>query len=974
MSSKVPPHSSLPTGTVTFLFTDIEGSTTLWEQFPDAMHDALARHDRLLRHAIESSGGCIVKGTGDGVYAVFAAAADAFAACLAAQRSLQAREGDASNPDPALSDSLLPMALRVRMGLHTGVAEIRDGDYFGTPLNRAARIMSAAHGGQILVSAATAELVRGQLPKDVTLRDMGEHRLKGLLGPERLLQVVASDLRADFPPLASQTGHSLPAERDAFVGRREPLAELARRFDAGTRLISVLGLGGTGKTRLVTRFGWNSLRDFPGGVWFCDLSEARSQDGIIYAVAQGLDIPLGKDDPVVQIGRAIAGRGRCLVICDNFEQVARHAEETLGRWLSRASDARFLVTTREVLGLPGEEIIALAPLPSSDAAALFLRRAEAAKPGFQPSPEDQSAIDPLVKLLEGLPLAIELAAARVRVIPPRMQLLRMSERFKLLSSAGGRLDRQATLRAVFDWSWDLLSLPEKAALAQLSVFEGGFTLESVEAVLDLSAYENAPWPMDALQSLVHKSLVREVSDARFDLLVSVQEYAAEHLRTEGRYMGSGPDALLAAEIRHGEYFAGLDEKAAIADACAELDNLVVTCRRASVRGDVDMAVRSLEGAWAGLSLRGPFQVGIELASLVRAIREISITAAARVDYVAGRALGYSGKSPEARIRLAASQAGAREGGDRACECRAVLSLGFLHLQEGSLESARECVEMALSIARELNDRSIESGAYNVLGNLESVLGRREQALASYDTALALAREAGDRQTEGNVLGNLGNEYAQMGIMDKARSHDEAALAVAREVGNRRLEGNTLSNLGLLHQVQGRFGEALDQLEAALAAARGTGNAYLESLVLCNLGMTCESLGRFDEARDHFDAALAIARALEDRRSEGQFLSYSGLLHARQANFDEARRCLNSSEALLRSVSDRTMLGILLCGRCETEHLGGAPDQAKVAFEEATAITAEVAAGPDSELGVALARVRNLLRHGNNSEGDSPITG
>jgi class 3 adenylate cyclase/predicted ATPase/Tfp pilus assembly protein PilF len=974
MSSKVPPHSSLPTGTVTFLFTDIEGSTTLWEQFPDAMHDALARHDRLLRHAIESSGGCIVKGTGDGVYAVFAAAADAFAACLAAQRSLQAREGDASNPDPALSDSLLPMALRVRMGLHTGVAEIRDGDYFGTPLNRAARIMSAAHGGQILVSAATAELVRGQLPKDVTLRDMGEHRLKGLLGPERLLQVVASDLRADFPPLASQTGHSLPAERDAFVGRREPLAELARRFDAGTRLISVLGLGGTGKTRLVTRFGWNSLRDFPGGVWFCDLSEARSQDGIIYAVAQGLDIPLGKDDPVVQIGRAIAGRGRCLVICDNFEQVARHAEETLGRWLSRASDARFLVTTREVLGLPGEEIIALAPLPSSDAAALFLRRAEAAKPGFQPSAEDQSAIDPLVKLLEGLPLAIELAAARVRVIPPRMLLLRMSERFKLLSSAGGRLDRQATLRAVFDWSWDLLSLPEKAALAQLSVFEGGFTLESVEAVLDLSAYENAPWPMDALQSLVHKSLVREVSDARFDLLVSVQEYAAEHLRTEGRYMGSGPDALLAAEIRHGEYFAGLDEKAAIADACAELDNLVVTCRRASVRGDVDMAVRSLEGAWAGLSLRGPFQVGIELASLVRAIREISITAAARVDYVAGRALGYSGKSPEARIRLAASQAGAREGGDRACECRAVLSLGFLHLQEGSLESARECVEMALSIARELNDRSIESGAYNVLGNLESVLGRREQALASYDTALALAREAGDRQTEGNVLGNLGNGYAQMGIMDKARSHDEAALAVAREVGNRRLEGNTLSNLGLLHQVQGRFGEALDQLEAALAAARGTGNAYLESLVLCNLGMTCESLGRFDEARDHFDAALAIARALEDRRSEGQFLSYSGLLHARQANFDEARRCLNSSEALLRSVSDRTMLGILLCGRCETEHLGGAPDQAKVAFEEATAITAEVAAGPDSELGVALARVRNLLRHGNNSEGDSPITG
>jgi tetratricopeptide (TPR) repeat protein len=200
----------------------------------------------------------------------------------------------------------------------------------------------------------------------------------------------------------------------------------------------------------------------------------------------------------------------------------------------------------------------------------------------------------------------------------------------------------------------------------------------------------------------------------------------------------------------------------------------------------------------------------------------------------------------------------------------------------------------------------------------------------------------------------------MGIVDKARLHDEAALAAAREVGNRRLEGNTLCNLGLLHQVQGRFGEALDQLEAALAAARGTGNAYLESLVLCNLGMTCESLARFDEARDHFDAALAIARALGDRRSEGQFLSYFGLLHARQANFDEARRCLDSSEALLRAVSDRTMLGILLCGRAETEHLAGAPDQAKSAFAEANAITAQVGAGPDSELGLALARVGNLL--------------
>jgi predicted ATPase/class 3 adenylate cyclase/Flp pilus assembly protein TadD len=952
----------LPTGTVTFLFTDIEGSTTLWEQYPVAMQVALARHDVLLRHAIESSDGSIIKTTGDGLYAVFGDATNAISACLAAQRALQAPGAGVSNLEPAVSEARTPIALKVRMGLYTGVAELRDGDYFGGSVIRAARIMSAAHGEQVLLSTPTAELVRGHLLDGVTLREMGEHRLKGLLNSERLLQLVASDLRADFPPLASLTGHNLPAERDAFVGRREPMAELARRLEAGARLVSVLGLGGTGKTRLVTRFGWGSLGDFPGGVWFCDLSQARSLDGIVHAVAQGLDVPLGMDDPVTQLGHAIAGRGKCLVILDNFEQVARHVEETLGRWLNRAADARFLVTTREVLGLPGEEVLALAPLAPLDAAALFMRRAEAAKPGFQPNSEDESAIAPLVKLLEGLPLAIELAAARVRVMPPRTLLLRMSERFKLLSSTGGRVDRQATLRAVFDWSWDLLSLPEKAALAQLSVFEGGFTLESVEAVLDMSAYDNAPWPVDALQSLVHKSFVRQVTDDRFDLLVSVQEYASEHLRAAARYPGSGPAALLAAEVRHGAHFAGLDEKAATADACAELDNFVVACRRAATRGDAEMASHALEGAWAALRLRGPFRVGVELATMVLATAGLEATAVAMVDWVAGSALEASGKDAEAYVQFEASLARAREIGDLRRECRALVSLGWVDSHAGRLESARTQLEAGLVIARELTDRMLESDAHNGLGNLDQFLGRTGEARAHFEAALALAQETADRHREGGLLGNLGGLYFDAGSMDKARSHQERALAVAREVGNRKLEGNTLCNLGLLHQMQGRFGEALDHLEAALAMARDLGHVRLEYIVLCNLGMVYDSLVRFDEARDHFEGALVIARELEDRRSEGQFLSYLGLLHAHQAKFDEARQCLDASEALLHAVSDQTSLGLLFCSRCETEHLAGVASAARAALAAADVIATEVGAGPDSELGLALARVRNLLAH------------
>ena len=271
------------------------------------------------------------------------------------------------------------------------------------------------------------------------------------------------------------------------------------------------------------------LADWPGGAWFCDLSEARSVEGIQHAVAKALQVPLGRDDPGIQLGHAIAGRGRCLVILDNFEQVARHAEETLGPWLDRATEAQFVVTTREVLGLPGETAFALAPLEREDAVTLFVRRAEEAKRGFTPSEEERVTIAELVKLLDQLPLAVEIAAARVTMMSPAMILDRTADRFRLLRSSGGRQDRQATLRATLDWSWDLLQPDEQSALAQLSVFEGGFTLAAAEAVLDLEEL----WPVDAVQALVNKSLVRSVADDRFDLLVSVQEYAAEKLKERG---------------------------------------------------------------------------------------------------------------------------------------------------------------------------------------------------------------------------------------------------------------------------------------------------------------------------------------------------------------------------------------------------------------------------------------------------------
>jgi predicted ATPase/class 3 adenylate cyclase/Tfp pilus assembly protein PilF len=951
------------------LLTDVVDSTRMAEALGDAAMAALwIAHDRLARDLLPAWRGREIDKT-DGMLLLFEAASDAVGYALAYQRAL----------------ALLDPPLQARAGLHIGPVLLRENlqsdvalgakplEVEGTAKATAARVMSVADGGQILLSAAAREAL-GDCR--LRLQSHGHWRLKGLAEPVELFEVGDADTPFTPPPDAAKAyrvvrqgelwlpvrsiKHTLPAERDGFVGRDQVLLDLSRRLHGGARLVSVLGLGGTGKTRLVTRFGWRWLGDFPGGAWFCDLSQARSLDGITHAVAQGLEVPLGKGDPVAQLGHAIAGRGSCLVILDNFEQVARHAEETLGRWLDRAGDACFLVTTREVLGLAGEEVLALAPLPPGDAAELFLRRAEAAKPGFQPNAGDRAAIDPLVKLLDGLPLAIELAAARVRVMSPRTLLARMNERFKLLASSGGRVDRQATLRAVFDWSWELLSAPEKAALAQLSVFEGGLTLGAAEAVLDLSGFENAPWPMDALQSLVQKSFVRQVGDARFDMLVSVQEYAAEHLRTEGRFAGSGAQAALLAQVRHGAYFSDLGEAAATADSSVELENFIVACRRAIARGDADMATTLLEGAWDGLKQHGPFHVGDELASLVLSMPALGATAMARAQSVAGNALQACGRDAEAYPQFEAALVLSRRMRDRQLEANSLHKLGDLDFRAGRVDAARANLGAAMVVAHELQDRRLETDVHNNLGSLEESLGRIDDARVHYEAALAWAREAGDRRREGGILGNLGLLCIDQGRMGEALMHHEAALGVARETGSLRLASNTQCNLGMLLHLLGRPAQAQSHLEAALSAARTLGHAQTECTVLCNLGIVFESLGRPDQAQAHLEAALSLARRLGDARSQGQFLGYLGLLHARQSRHQEALRNVDAGQALLEAVSDRIGLGVLLCSRAEAAHLAGHTDAALAAFNEAEAIGAEVGAGPDSEIGLSLTRVHALI--------------
>jgi predicted ATPase/class 3 adenylate cyclase/tetratricopeptide (TPR) repeat protein len=951
------------------LLTDLVDSTQLAATIGDAEAAAWnAAHDRVARDLLRLHHGREIDKT-DGMLMLFEQVSDAAAYALAYHAALAA----------------LPVPLKSRVGLHVGRVILRansveDVAHGAKPLEVegiakpvAARIMSLALGGQTLLSAEARAALGGSA---LRLQSHGFWRIKGLVEPVELFEL--GDERAPFtPPPDSakvyrvvrseglwlplrQVRNNLPAERDGFVGREQVLVDLARRFDGGARLVSLLGIGGAGKTRLALRFARTWLGDYPGGVWFCDLSPARDLDGLVRAVSQALDVPLGKDDPVVQLGHAIAGRGRCLVLLDNFEQIARHAEDTIGRWLDRAVEACFLVTTREVLGLPGEEALALAPLGIGDAVALFVRRAAAARLDFAPSAVEQAVIEQLVQLLDGLPLAIELAASRVRVMSPATMLSRMNERFKLLASAGGRKDRQATLRAAFDWSWDLLDDTERATLAQLSVFEGSFNIQAADAVLELPAGSGRAWTPDLLHSLADKSLLQHVQPDRLGLLSSVKAYAAEQLGTEGRFPASGAAAQRSALARHGAWFATLGPRRAKEHACADLSNLVAACKWAVEHAASAQAVGALQGAWAALSLYGPFSVGVDLAAAVCSLNGLDDAGAALAHEVHGYALDSMGRPADARIQFEAALRHAQSCRDIVCQSKVMTRLALLRASEGQMAAAGDQLKAALALALQTADVDAQCAALNGLANVEIDMGRLDGARACYEDALARARDAKDEWWQCGIQGNLGMLHANVGHLEEANACLIRALDLARSLGDRQREGNQLCNLGMLHMVRRQIDDAIRRSEEALVVVRELGHKQVEAIVQCNLGLALDEAGRTREALEHFDAALRTLRELGQHRYEGQTLGYLGRALAKQGQLDAARACFDKGQVLLTECADPLSLGILLCDRAKVELRAQGEPAARQVLDRARAIAVTASVGPESELGQAIAEADALL--------------
>jgi predicted ATPase/class 3 adenylate cyclase len=559
--------AAAPSGVVTFLFTDVEGSTRRWEADADGMRAALAAHDEVLRSAIKSHGGWLFSHSGDGVVAAFASPRSAVDAAVAAQRALE---------------------LPVRMGLATGEAELRDGDYFGTVLNRAARVMAAGHGGQILVADSTAGLLSG-----VELLDLGPRRLRDLPNPIIVLQLRAPGLREDFPPLQTvdpNPGNLLPPAT-GLIGRDADVPRIEAALRAH-RLVTLTGVGGVGKTRLALETAAQLADEFPDGVWVFELSAVADPAAVPDAVAAVLNITQQPGKSVSEsVAAALEGRVRLLVL-DNCEHVLDATASIVEAILAQSTMVRILATSREGLGIADEQIWPVHSLSIDASVNLFVERADSVAPGF--AADDTDAVVEICRRLDGIPLAIELAASRISSMTARDVRDRLDQRFKLLVGTRRGLERHQTLRQAVQWSYDLLDDAEKALLERCSVFSGGFDIQSACAVVGFDGSDDFH-VLDLLDSLVRKSLLvtdRSTGRARFSMLETIRQFAEEQLAARG----DADDARTA----HARHFAGREanilalwdsprQRDAYIWFANELANLRSAFRWAAEHGDLDVA-------------------------------------------------------------------------------------------------------------------------------------------------------------------------------------------------------------------------------------------------------------------------------------------------------------------------------------------------------------------------------------------------
>ncbi len=859
-----------PVGTVTFLFSDIEGSTRLWERHPEAMRVALRRHDEILRESIAANDGYVFKTIGDAFCVAFDRAGDAVNTAAQAQSALHQEPWAETGP------------LRVRMALHAGSAEFRDNDYFGNSLNRVARMLAAAHGGQVLLSLPVEELVRDHLHPGVMLRDLGERRLRDLTRPEHLFQLALPGLPAEFPPLRTLeiTPNNLPTLLNTFVGRERDRSEV-KRLLGETRLLTLTGTGGTGKTRLSIQVAEEILGDYPDGVWLVELATISEPERIVELAAGtvGLREEPG-ESPRQALIRFLCGR-RILLILDNCEHVLNACADLVADILRGCSTIKILATSRASLGIAGERTWAVPPLgiidPARDlfqvpdlaatisqyeAVRLFIDRAAAVKPGFEITRQNAAAIAQICWRLDGIPLAIELAAARARVLTPEQIATRLDDRFRLLTG-GGRsvLPHQQTLRTLIDWSYDLLSESERVLFRRLGVFGGGRTIDAIEAICTgdgVDAYD----ALDLLQLLVDKSLLSVETDAndetRYTMIESVWQYSRERLEASGEFP--------ALRDRHLDYFLAFAETARpklegpetalwLERINADLFNFRLAANWAAESPDrVQKGLRMIGCLTRFAEIRGNFEEARAAFDMLLTAPGAEAPTDARADALvgAGRIAWCRDNSTEANEYYGQAVTLLENLGRTRDAALQFAFLGFVRRNLGQTEGIDAHFQRAVEAGHELRDVTLTAVGLSGLASCAADRGDYKESRRLREESLAIYRSVGDQWVCGYLLWGIARTCVADGDAAAARAALNEWTATARRLGNRWVTPF------LLHI----FGEALLLEDEPALAARvlGAAEAGREAL---GIMLDSTDLPAWEATLDRLKAAIDPVERLRE---------------------------------------------------------------------------------------------------------------
>jgi predicted ATPase/class 3 adenylate cyclase len=919
-------------GIVAFLFTDIEGSTRLWESDQEAMSAALAQHDALLHEVIQAAGGHVFKTAGDAFCAVFASPAGAIAAAVAGQRALATTEWSSGPP------------IRVRMAVHAGHAESRGGDYFGPPLNRVARLLATAHGEQIVVSRAAGELARGHLPADLSLRDLGEFALKDLQLPERIFQVIAPPLRREFPPLRTPERllRNVPRPSTPLIGREDAIQHARAVFGlpsapGGTsreepatlkpssRLVTLTGPGGTGKTRLALHLAQELGIELPDGAVFVPLATVSDAALMPSAIASALDVAESGESPRQVVFTQLRDRHLLLVV-DNFEQIMDGAG-FVSELLAHCPRLLILATSRERLNVRGEVELALPPLglPSprmsavvsglhlpptvdevrqSPAVQLFVARAQAIKPGFAITEENAQTIGEICRRLDGLPLAIELAAARVRLLTPQALLERLDRRLDVLSRGARDLpSRQQTMRDTIAWSYHLLDEDEQQLFARLAIFVGGATLPAVASVIT-EGQEESDVDVALLESLADKSLLRigdDDAEPRIGMFETIRDYARERLAERGE--------LPTIARRHADYFlnlaeqsesllAGREQSAWLAHLERDQANLRAAIAWLREQGETERALRLCAALWRFWWLRGDIDESRRLleALLAEIGPEDSLVRAKALNGAGVLAESQDDWTMAARLHeesLAISQ----RLGDLLGVAWSLDNLGVVEINRGNLDRASELLEEALAVAEQAGNAASIATTLIDLERIANDQRDLDRSISLLTRSLELFRGIGDESYTARALNNLGTVYLEHGDFARAQELLTESLLLHRAVGDRQGIASALNNLADVANGLGDTNRARDlYLESSILALEG-GNRLYAAIAFENLGTLAANTGETRAAEEHFCEALRLFRAVGDHQGIVNCLSGLACIALTKEAHEQAAALLGATSAL-----------------------------------------------------------------------------